>query len=47
MKRPMSLIIITRDPQGAQETHHRFDALTSHPRWKLCTLFLRAFFTIR
>jgi len=45
MKRPISVIIISKDPKTLQETHNRFDAQTSFPRLKLIFIFLRAFFT--
>jgi hypothetical protein len=46
MKRPLSVIIIAKDPASKQETHHRFDAETSFPRLKLFSIFLRAIFSI-
>ncbi len=46
MKRPLSVIIISKDPRTHQEHHHRFDAQTSFPRLKLLSIFLRAVFSI-
>ncbi len=46
MKRPLSVIVITRDPKTSQEIHNRFDAQTSFPRLKLWSIFFRAFFSI-
>jgi hypothetical protein len=45
MKRPLSVIIITKKPNTVQEIHSRFDAQTSFPRLKLISIFLKAFFT--
>ncbi len=45
MKRPFSVIIISKNPKTMQETHNRFDTETRFPRLKLFTIFLRAFFT--
>ena len=45
MKRPLSVIIITKDPKTQQEVHNRFDAETSFPRLKFFSIFLKAFFT--
>ena len=45
MKRPLSVIIITKDPKTLREVHNRFDAQTSFPRLKLFSIFLKAFFT--
>jgi hypothetical protein len=45
MKRPMSVVIISKNPKTMQETHNRFDAETSFPRLKLLLIFLKAFFT--
>ena len=46
MKRPLSLIVITKDPKTMQEVQTRFDAQTGFPRWQLARWFFRAFFTI-
>ena len=46
MKRPISVIIVERDPRTQQETHHRFDAETRFPRLRLCVIFLRALFAL-
>lgn len=45
MKRPLSVIIISKDPHTLQETHSRFDAQTSFPRLRLLSIFLKAFFS--
>lgn len=45
MKRPLSVIIITKDPATLRETHNRFDVQTSSPRLSLVSIFLKAFFT--
>jgi len=44
MKRPLSVIIITKDPKTLQEIHTRFDVQTNFPRVKLLTLALKLFF---
>ncbi|HUN67147.1 MAG TPA: hypothetical protein VMW43_13725 [Bacteroidota bacterium] len=46
MKRPISVIVITREPNGSREVHSRFDAVTGFPRLRLCSILLRAIFTI-
>jgi len=46
MKTPLSVIIITRDPQTKQEVHNRFDALTAFPRLRILFMALRAAFSI-
>lgn len=44
MKRPFSVIIISKDPTTQREIHTRFDAQTSFPRLKLFSIFLKALF---
>jgi hypothetical protein len=46
MKRPLTVVIITKDPKTLQETHNRFDAVTGFPRLRLLTIFFRAFFSV-
>lgn len=46
MKLPISVIVITRDPSTKQEVHHRFDALTSFPRFRVFFIALRAAFSL-
>lgn len=46
MKLPLSVIVITRDPETKQEVHNRFDALTAHPRLKILLIALRAAFSL-
>ena len=46
MKRPMSVIVITRDPKSLRETHHRFDVQTGFPKLSLLGIFLKAFFSV-
>lgn len=46
MKRPLSVIIISKDKKTMQEVHNRFDVQTSFPRLKLFSIFLRAFFSL-
>jgi hypothetical protein len=45
MKRPLSVVIISKNPKTMQETHNRFDTQTSFPRVRLFFIFLKAFFT--
>ncbi|MBI1807216.1 MAG: hypothetical protein HYR76_09220 [Ignavibacteria bacterium] len=45
MKRPLSVIIITKDKKTQQEIHNRYDVQTSFPHLKLLSIFLRAFFS--
>jgi len=45
MKRPLSVIVISKDPKTLREIHQRFDAQTSFPRLKLCAILLRAVFS--
>lgn len=45
MKRPLSVIIISKDPKTLREIHHRFDVQTNYPRLKLCAILFKAFFT--
>jgi hypothetical protein len=45
MKRPMSVMIISKDPKTMQETHQRFDAETRFPRLKLFLILLKALVT--
>lgn len=45
MKRPISVVIISKNPHTMQETHNRFDALTSFPRLRLFVIFLKALVT--
>lgn len=46
MKRPLSVVIITRDPKTEQEIHNRFDAQTNYPRFKLFAIFFKAIFSL-
>ncbi|MBI1803296.1 MAG: hypothetical protein HY033_04415 [Ignavibacteriae bacterium] len=46
MKRPLSVIIITKDPKTLQEIHTRFDVQTGFPRLKLISIFLKAIFSV-
>jgi hypothetical protein len=46
MKRPLSVIIISKDRKTQREVHNRFDAQTSFPRLKLLSIFLKALFSI-
>ncbi|MBI5475351.1 MAG: hypothetical protein HY964_01280 [Ignavibacteriales bacterium] len=46
MKHPLSVIIITKNKKTGQEIHNRFDALTSFPRLKLISIFIKSFFSI-
>jgi hypothetical protein len=46
MKRPLSVLIVTRDQATLQEVHHRFDVETGFPRLRLLGIFLRAFFAL-
>ncbi len=46
MKRPISVIIISKDRKTSREIHNRFDAETSFPRLKLLSICLRAIFAI-
>ena len=45
MKRPLSVIIISKDPKTLREIHHRFDVQTNYPRLKLFGIFIKAIFT--
>ncbi|MBI5214587.1 MAG: hypothetical protein HY960_02420 [Ignavibacteriae bacterium] len=45
MKRPLSVIIITKHPETMKEIHTRFDVQTSHPRLKLLSLLFKAAFS--
>lgn len=47
MKRPVSIIIISKDPKTQQEVHNRYDILTRFPRLRLLALCLRAVFGAR
>ena len=42
MQRPLSIIIISKNPKTQQEVHNRYDAMTRFPRLKLLTVLLRA-----
>lgn len=44
MKRPLSVIIISKDPRTQQEVHNRYDTTARFPRLALIALCLRAFF---
>ena len=46
MKLPLSVIVISRDPETKQEIHNRFDALTNFPRLKIVLIALRAAFSL-
>jgi len=46
MKRPLSVLIITKDMRTKQEIHNRFDALTSFPRLRLIAICIRALFSL-
>ena len=46
MKRPLSVIIVTKDQATLQEIHQRFDVETGFPRLRLLTIFLRAVFSL-
>jgi hypothetical protein len=45
MKRPLSVIIVTKDPATQREVHNRFDVETGFPRLRLAAIFFRAFFS--
>jgi hypothetical protein len=45
MKRPLSVIIVTRDPATQREVHNRFDVETGFPRLRLVVIFFKAFFS--
>lgn len=45
MKRPLSVIIVTKDPSTQRETHNRFDVETGFPRFRLMFIFFRALFS--
>ncbi len=45
MKRPLSVIIITKDPRTMRETHNRVDVQTSHPKLSLHSILVKALFT--
>ena len=45
MKRPLSVVIISKDPKTLQEVHNRFDAQTNFPRLKLLFIFFKVLFT--
>ncbi len=47
MKKPLSVIIITKDPKSMRETQNRFDTEASFPRLTLLTVLLKAFFTAK
>jgi hypothetical protein len=46
MKRPLSVIIVTKDRATLQEIHHRYDVETRFPRLRLLTVVLRALFAL-
>jgi hypothetical protein len=46
MKRPLSVVIITRDPKTQREVHTRYDAQTRFPRLRLIPIFFRSFFSL-
>jgi len=46
MKRPLAVIIITKDPKTEQEIHNRFDVETRFPRIRIVLIALRAFFSL-
>ncbi|HUL43897.1 MAG TPA: hypothetical protein VLY03_06030 [Bacteroidota bacterium] len=46
MKRPLAVIIITKDPKTQQEIHNRFDAETRFPRFRLLLIALQALFSL-
>jgi hypothetical protein len=45
MKRPLSVIIITKDPKTMRETHNRVDIQTSHPKLSLLSILFKALFS--
>lgn len=45
MKRPLSVVVISKDPKTLREIHQRFDAQTNFPRLKLLAIFFRAVFS--
>lgn len=46
MKKPLSVIIITKDPKSEKEIHHRYDSVTSHPRLEIIKILFKSIFTI-
>jgi hypothetical protein len=46
MKRPLSVLVITKDMKTQQEVHNRFDVLTRFPRLRLIGICIRAFFSL-
>jgi len=47
MKRPLSIIIISKDPRTQQEVHNRYDTIARFPRLALLLFCLRALFGAR
>jgi hypothetical protein len=47
MKRPLSIIIIAKDPRTQQEIHNRYDVAARFPRLAMLGVFLRALFGAR
>ncbi len=47
MKRPLSVVIITKHPDTMQEIHRRFDTTTSYPRLKMISILLKVLFKVK
>lgn len=45
MKRPLSVVIISKNPSTLREVEVRYDAETSFPRLRLISILLRALVT--
>ncbi len=46
MKKPLSVIIITKETKSEKEIHHRYDSVTSYPRLEILKILFKSLFTI-
>jgi len=46
MKRPISILIITKSKESGEEIHKRYDGETNFPRLYLLKIFLRMIFSL-
>ncbi|MDI6803623.1 MAG: hypothetical protein QME58_07225 [Bacteroidota bacterium] len=46
MKKPLSVIIITKNQKSEKEIHNRYDSVTSFPRLEIIKILFKSLFTV-
>ncbi len=47
MKRPFSIVLITRDRDSNNEIHIKYETETAHPRIEILKFFVKYFFKLK